>query len=348
MDVKIRPIQKSEISEVQKLGKKCFSKFESLMIPKPEMANVAVLNNQIVGAVLYKVFHYKRFTIGYIDYAFVDQKYNGQGLGQLLYQQTVNQLWDLNCDYISAIVKDDNVTSFTLFQKHKFYRVTALLMVKELGVMNTLKQWIDTPIALALGMEYYIAKKDGSTIGETSHPITRWFLYFLLNLALISIVSLRRDSFSLQYLSAVSIIFIGLSITGYIVSGISRNHWRFRLVEGGSLVHFLVSIFGGFLPFLGNWYPVKYQKSREQTLALAVISLSQWMFIVCLIWITWLIDNTQLSYQINQVTTEILILFIIPFYPISIYGSSRIMAWSRWTYALIVFLSIVTIVVNWI
>ncbi|TDO73406.1 hypothetical protein DFR79_13723 [Halanaerobium saccharolyticum] len=52
--VEIRAIKQNEAQRVRKLGKKTFEWFESLFVPEPKLCYVAVEDNKIVGAVLYK------------------------------------------------------------------------------------------------------------------------------------------------------------------------------------------------------------------------------------------------------------------------------------------------------
>lgn len=56
---------------VRKLGRKIFEPFEGMFIPKPKACLVALEDDEIVGAVLYKYLHIQDKKITYVDFIFV-------------------------------------------------------------------------------------------------------------------------------------------------------------------------------------------------------------------------------------------------------------------------------------
>jgi predicted N-acetyltransferase YhbS len=107
MNIIIRAMKDEESLDVRRLGRKTFMGFESLFMPTPKKALVALQGDKIVGAVLYKFLNLGKKKVGYIDFAFVDASMHGFGVGNRLYHETTQLLWDEGCDYISALVKDD-------------------------------------------------------------------------------------------------------------------------------------------------------------------------------------------------------------------------------------------------
>ena len=63
---------------------------ESLWVGKPKQAVVAVKDGKIVGAILYKFFQSSGRKVGYLDYAFVDPDFHGQGVGGILYKESAD------------------------------------------------------------------------------------------------------------------------------------------------------------------------------------------------------------------------------------------------------------------
>lgn len=113
--VTVRPMRAEEARDVRKMGRRAFAGLESLWVSKPGQALVAVREDKIVGAVLYKLMNAGGKKIAYVDYAFVDPDYHNQGIGGSLYRAATEFLWALGPDALTAIVKDDNVGSWSLF-----------------------------------------------------------------------------------------------------------------------------------------------------------------------------------------------------------------------------------------
>ena len=82
----IRRMEAGEAAEVRRIGRRAFKGLESLWVGKPKQAVVAVKEDKIIGAVLYKFLESSKGKAGYFDYAFVDPDYHGQGVGGVLYK----------------------------------------------------------------------------------------------------------------------------------------------------------------------------------------------------------------------------------------------------------------------
>ena len=83
--ITIRQMRQEEAPLIQKIGRRAFHGMEALIVPKPREALVAERDGAAVGAVLYKCFKSGGQKVGYIDYAFIDPEYHGQGVGGVLY-----------------------------------------------------------------------------------------------------------------------------------------------------------------------------------------------------------------------------------------------------------------------
>ena len=131
--VTVRPMRAEEARDVRKMGRRAFAGLESLWVSKPGQALVAVREDKIVGAVLYKLMNAGGKKIAYVDYAFVDPDYHNQGIGGSLYRAATEFLWALSPDALTAIVKDDNVGSWCLFLKNGFSRVSLPQLAGQFG-----------------------------------------------------------------------------------------------------------------------------------------------------------------------------------------------------------------------
>jgi GNAT superfamily N-acetyltransferase len=184
-----------ESSQVKSIAYKSFKGLEKIFISQPKTALVAELEGQAVGAILYKIFKTKSHKIGYVDYAFIDPKAQGKGVGKTLYDETIKHLWGLECDYISAMVKDDNVASWGLFLKFGFQRISIFGILKDMGLVATLKLILGTQFPIALGMEYYLAAKNHEIKSDKSNSFKQILAYLITNLIFFLIAAFRFKNF---------------------------------------------------------------------------------------------------------------------------------------------------------
>lgn len=166
----IRPMKDGEQKEIVKVGKRAFKLMEALFVGTPKQAMVADYNGKIAGSIMYKYFNTKTKKIAYIDEAFVDPEFSGMGIGKMLYSQTFDFLWKQGCDNMTALVKDDNVGSWKLFEDNHFKRVSCYEIIKELGIIGFIKHYIKTPFLFAVGMDFYMANKT-NTVKEKKKNI---------------------------------------------------------------------------------------------------------------------------------------------------------------------------------
>jgi L-amino acid N-acyltransferase YncA len=321
-----------ESKSVEKLGRKAFQGFESLFVSKPKDVLIAESEGRILGAVLYKFYQTGKKKIGYVDFAFTDPEFHGRGIGKQLYTKTIELLWDLGCDAISALVKDDNVGSWKLFLDNDFSRVSLGDITRYLGFGGMLKQYFGTPFCIATGMEYYLALKDTtikSKIGYTSRQIV-WF--FLVNVLLFSSASIFNGT-AFPYMLAGMFVLLGIRVlAGYIGTFFSKESWRFRMTNGGGLISLLVNIVGVF-PMVGNWYPEIYSKAQPFRKAMGTVALAQWkvMFLISLISYTSIASHTFFK-LFSQLAMALAIYSVIPFYPFDSFGGKRLYKWNKGIY----------------
>lgn len=116
MSIIVRDMEVNEAAEVYKIGKRAFTGLESLFVGKPKLALVAVKDEKIVGAILYKFFQCDGKKIGYVDYAFIDPDYHNQGVGGILYKAATDFLWWLSsrwqCLYRFLFCNSDRLSNY--------------------------------------------------------------------------------------------------------------------------------------------------------------------------------------------------------------------------------------------
>lgn len=339
MNLQIRKMLPKESKEVKSIGVMAFGGFEGLIIPKPKEAMVAELDGKIVGAIIYKIIRVKNLKIGYVSFAFIDPVAQGQGVGKKLYQDTIKHLYRLDCDYVSALVKDDNVASWSLFQKFGINRISILGLLKEMGLYGTLKMIFATPFFVAVGMEYYLGARDKSA--NTDKRKTSWQIlsYIIFNLIFFMIVAIRFESF-VTALLAMSIILIGAVLAGFMGTLFSKQNWHFRLNNGGFAITLITALSGGILPLVGNWYPDIYQKDLDFKRSLAVVAICKWLFLIGIGSVGFLpFDLPQVVGFMNFIASNLLVFYCIPFYPFESFAGGRVWQWNKLAYLIMIIVS---------
>jgi GNAT superfamily N-acetyltransferase len=342
MDLQIRKMKPEESKEIKSIGRKAFKGFEKLTIPKPKKAMVAELNGEIVGAILYKILKVKDLKIGYVKFAFIDPKAQGKGVGKRLYQESINHLYNLGCDYVGAIVKDDNVASWGLFLKFNIKRISILGMIKELGLYATLRTIFSTPFFVAVGMEYYLGAKD-KTI-ETDKQNNSWQIlaYLLINLVFFIAIAFRFENFLIAILAMLCIL-VGSVFSGFLGTLFSRRRFHFRLNDGGFIVTLITNLTGGILPLIGNWYPDKYEKSNNFKRALGIVALFKWLFLIAVAWSGFFITDLPVIVEVMTfIASNLLVFYMLPFYPFESFAGGRVWQWNKLCFVAMVALSIGT------
>ncbi len=345
--ITIRPMEKEEAQKVQKIGRRAFNGMESLMVTKPKEALVAVQDGKITGAVMYKFMKNGSRKIGYVEYAFIDRDYHSQGIGGILYRAAVDLLWEKGCDAVTALVKDDNVGSWSLFLKNGFTRVSLPELVRQFGLSGALKQYFITPFCVGVGMEYYVALREKPCPSGKGGSGKQLLSFFLANFFLLLILLSSR----IQYMATLSAAFFallaGVVVAGYIGTRFSGRNWKFRHNNGGALICALICLVGVF-PMVGNWYPERYEKTKEFRRDMGITALAEWLF---LLGITAFAVFSGSSSQtiltiMGQFGTFFLIYRMIPFYPFESFGGGRVLSWNKWLYGVMTVCSLALVIAS--
>lgn len=338
MEIIIRQMQASEAQVVLKLGRKTFKGFESLWVSQPIKALVAEQEGKIVGAILYKYLNIQNKKIGYLDYAFVGEAVQAHGIGKQLYQETIDMMWDEGCDALSAIVKDENVASWKLFENHGFKRSGMVELTRSFGVYGAIMHYVRTPMLISQGMNYYVAAKEEMIHEEKSFHQILFFL--LMNAFLLLIANPFENNLALLIGAYVSILLFGV-VMDYLGSRFSsKREWKFHFNQGGAVICCFVNLFG-ILPMIGNWYPKTYEKSPKFVSDLGRTALVGWAALILLNAMTsFLVSDSLYVKFIYQISMYLLIYRSIPFYPFESYGGARVYKWNKGIYGLMLVCSL--------
>ena len=342
--ITIRRMEAGEEAEVRRIGRRAFDGLESLWVGKPKQAVVAVKDGKIVGAILYKFFQSSGRKVGYLDYAFVDPDFHGQGVGGILYKESADYLWNQGCDALTAVVKDDNVGSWGLLLKNGFTRVSLPEIIRQFGFTEMLRQYFGTPFCIGIGMEYYIARRDLECPSGKGGSVKQLAVYGLANLLLFCIVLLRIQKI-VTALAAYGVILAGGIFIGYFTTMFSKRQWHFRLNNGGGLICALVNFIGVY-PMVGNWYPDRYENTESFRKEMGINGLAGWIFVLVLSLAPFFSRHVFARY-VGLISSILLIYRILAFYPFESFGGGRVYRWKRWVYVLMSLLSAVVLAVNW-
>lgn len=342
MEIVIRTMEQEEAKEVKKIGKRAFNFIEGMFVSEPKHALVAVVDGKITGAIIYKITEVQEKRTGYFEYAFVDPDYHGRGIGRKLYQATTNHLWEQGCDSQAALVKDDNVGSWSLFLKNEFSRVGLPEMFRHLGVLGVLSQFIRNLFWLAIGMDFYLAVRN-ETLESKDSTGRQIGAYLLINVLLI-LLTLYRIKEPMIFLGVYAGILAGRIAVGRIMAMSSKREWQFRMNNGGAGIAAIVNFFSGVFPMSGNWYPRDYENTNEFRRDLGMVALAEWLFMIVLTGVSMIFQSSHLIFHYASWIGEILLIYrILAFYPFEAYGGSRVFCWNRWLYCAMALISVLLI-----
>ena len=343
----IRKMKAEEAEEVKKVGKKAFWGVEGLFVNEPKEAMVAILDDKIVGGMAIKYIVANDKKLAYIDFAFIDPDYHNQGIGRKLYKETFEYLWHEGCDYISAMVKDDNVASWKSLLNNGFSQTTMLEATKELGVNLMLKQYFVTPAFIANGMEFYLKSKEEEVKPKKVETKTQIGFYLLANLLLMILGFLfnSRSSWGMYIISYIGLLASCVAVS-YLGVLFSKRKWKFRVNSCGAVVVAFVNI-GAAYPLIGNWYPEKYEDTKEFKRDMGIPALFEWVFLLIVTVLPMIMVSQNILFKyLSQIGSIFLIYRIIAVYPFESYGGVRVYKWNKVLYLIMSIISVILIMIN--
>lgn len=329
MEIRIRDIRMGEEEEVRNLGLRTFHSLEGIFIPKTEYTKVATVCDSIVGAMVYRLVHFEEDAFLYIRYAFIDPRYRGQGIGRKLYE---NAIYDLKreekCSRMIALVRSDNVASFSLFERNGLTRCSLFQVAQQLGLEGMRELCLHTDYLYSPGMDLYC-----TDVKEKKNSVWSIFTYLFINLIFLALGGAFFGRHILSHMGAGLIVMGLTALLGSAVCFVDRGNWSFRFSNCGPVVPFVISLFGGFFPMLGRWYPSDYEDTDLSRQFLGISALAEWggLFVVELI--LGIANPKILLFQkIRFFIRTALIYRLLPTYPFGDFGAERVHKYNRYIY----------------
>ena len=346
MDLLVRKMEAHEAAQTKKVAVKAFGPFEGFFVQKPADAFVAIIDGKIVGGLMYKFIESGGKKYGYVSFLFTDPDFKGQGVGKALMDKGIALLWEEGADALITFVRDDNVASWALFEKHGFKKASLSKFSRTVGFMGLIKPYVLSNCAISIGHEYYIAMPDerATELCKKQGGVGQIFIYVLLNMLLMMPMIVR----DLSYIGnmavvglSVGAVFLGCVFSGYTATLFTDRRWNFRWVNGGIFVYPIVSLMGGFFPMIGGWYPDVYENTVKFRRDMALNAIGVWLFLIAVVLFRHLCENPAsfLIYASNL--AQILLVFrCLPIEVFESTGFGRVWKWNKAVLGILVAASI--------
>ena len=344
MGITFRSMNNDEAPELKKLARKSFGFIEGLFVTKPKTALVAIIDEKIVGGFIYKVEICNGKKIGFASFLFTDPVFQGQGIGKQICDKGIQYLWEIGCDNLVTLVRDDNVASWGTFEKNGFVLTNFQKVASFIGLFGAIKLFVKSSYGLyGIGHDFYIASSEEQSVSfyRKEGTITQVIIYVLLNtLLFLPFVIIAQNIFSLLMSSAM--VFFGIVFAGYIGTLFSKRKWNFRFTGGGAFLYFILNIIPNlFFPVIGNWYPIRYENTPNFKRDMAVNVISVWLFLLCLLILGKSIEFVPMLFiHVPNIVSVIIILKCLPVPVFESGGFGRIFKWNKVVLGLLVIASI--------
>ena len=356
----LREMQADEAKGLQRLALKNFWRaLEAPFVSKPKTAMVAEKDGKIIGGFLYSIENSGKNKLGFIDFFFVDFRHAGQGVGGALCKKGVAHMWAQGCDYLAAVVRDDNVGSWANFEKNGFTRIGLPEFTKIAGFGGLIKANIGHMYGFSPGCNLYFATRpENETLPRAKNfGLGQMFLHLIINIALVLIAvflaipmlvsgSVDFSAFFSELpkwiLSSV-VIFGGVMLSTYIGTLFSKRNWKYQLTTGGGMLSLAVSLIGGIFPLSGGFYPNRYENTIKFRRDMAITAILPWVFLMILLPLVPLLDFELFHVGMMGIIIRILLMFrCIPLFA-SNFGASRVFVYKRGLWGLMVLGTVVVL-----
>ena len=332
----IRPMNPGEEKQIAKIGRSAFGFFEALFVSVPRHAMVADYEGNIAGGILYKPMNLPGGKkVLYMDIGFVHPDYQGMGVGKKLYSETFRMLWETDCDYMTALVKDDNIGSYKPLLQNGYRRVSCKEVLKKFGFLGFLKQYLGTVWFLAGGMDFYMAERKKEKQEEKRFPILCYFLSnLLLLLPMFGMFLLENNSpekVCFMFLAFATVLFALFAswmtdIFAYFVGSKLGKHKLCPKISPKKTL--LLGLGNSLFPMNGNWYLEDYENSEKDRKSMACTELVRW-FVFLFLPLAQL-SGTVYGKSLAQLAQVFMVYSLIPIYPFEHLGAGRIYRYNKW------------------
>lgn len=339
MDVAIRKMEPHEAAKTYRLAKRCFGLPESLFLPKPREGFVAVVGKEIIGGFAYNLEVCDSKKVAFVSLLFTDPRFTGQGIAKRLCTEGISHLWEQEgCDALVTYVRDDNVGSWSNFERNGFVKASLRKLARYVGFAGMTKLYIKTFYGMSIGHDFYVSlRSEELTAPYKKEPGSALQIaaYVLVNLFMVARVLMFADD-ALPVIWGYVTVFLGCALAGYMGTLLTKRKWSFRLPTGGLLmvpVGLLVIARGvGFIPMIANWYPHQYENTPEFKRDMAISSISVWAYLLAL-------SAMNVAYT-GFLVSFLLLLKCVFVPPFGSYGAERVYKWNKGVYMLLAIASV--------
>ncbi|GEO73708.1 hypothetical protein LNA02_04060 [Levilactobacillus namurensis] len=345
MTIEIRAMAANEQRVVQKISRAAFKGGESWFIGLPHQAIVLLVDQVIVGAVVYKDWGPDQRRNVYVDQFLIAPSCSGQGLGKRLLNGALTYFRRTGAQTVTAAIKTDNVGSWKNFLANGFRRTSWGRAVTYLGVSGALRQLSQSPLAFESGMELYLLDFSERPVSIELLPAGGRFLISNLLLQLPMWIFLTGQS---HFWSAVAAY---LGVLALIIGsrwGVGRRlepegHLRFN--NGGGITTFLLSLIQVPFPLNVAWVPTHYRQTAEFRRHLALPELVKWAGLALLAPLA-VLPNVGWSF-LGHFASVLMVLQLFPVFPFEAFGGRRLYDANRRWWAITSVVTVVELGILW-
>lgn len=322
MTIKVRKMVPSERPIVQQISRAAFHSAESWFIGLPQQALVLLVDQTIVGAVVYQTWGNSRYRNAYVDQFVIAPGQSGRGLGKRLLTAALTYFRQVGIQTVTAAVKTDNVGSWKNFLDNEFRRVSWGQAFRYLGAAGTVRQLSQSPLAFEAGMELYVldlAERPASPVGL---PALGRFLVsnLLLQLPMWGLLMSRRLIW--PALGAYVLVLLVVAGTRWGLGRWLEPHGHLRFNNGGGITTLLLSLVQVPFPLNLTWVPVRYQKDDRFRRHLALPEIVKWGCLMALAPLV--LSSGSGLFFIGKFASWLLVFQLFPVFPFEAFGGRRL------------------------
>ena len=340
--INIHPIDPSMIKKTTKVAIKAFGKGVTTILPKKNVWGFyAEQDDDVLGAVYIKEVAPQE---GILEWIFVDPDAHGLSIGKKLAEAGFNAMKDRGLTRQFALVRDDNTASWNLFAKEDYKQVTVLKSLFGYHIKSFTERFL-----YSLASNYSIWVKDERFEDVPIHPrqfsILKTLGFATWIGASLSLFSLRGVDFFWIALAMVPAVTLVRIIVAY---PFARQYGpvRFDAPQGGTPLAVILALLGSWWPTFGYFLPREDYWRDDKFLPYAgKARFASWMSMVAVyIGSSYLFPET-FSAGLNGFLITVIVIQLIPFFPLDGMDGNVVFKHSKLLYALGVLISIVAILV---
>ncbi|MDD4074526.1 MAG: GNAT family N-acetyltransferase [Eubacteriales bacterium] len=330
MEFTLREIRPEETEALARKAKACFTFFERLGVGKPSQGIVIEENGALCGGAFLKIVEFPQGKrIGYFDVGFVCPAYRGTGVADKLYKGAVEYLQARGCQYVAAMIIDENMKSKTRAEAAGLHESMFFDMSRYVGWGGCAK----------FCLRFFAATLTGTNCKlYTNMPQSDWgegpslAVMAAFNLIALCISGWLSKGFAgFEPAMQGGALMIAVSTLGsFLGSRIAGGRWRYAVPSGGAGLAFALTALGGFYPWMGRMYPIKYENTPQGAKRLGICGMTEWLFVLAATVLC--LYGMKLHAALDKAAMYgcvFLLYHSIPCFPFSTMGQKRDWEWNK-------------------